>query len=409
MPESPYPMLSVDEALRIVLEHIPVLAPVRASFKQAQGRVLAETLRAPEPMPPFPAAGKDGFAVIAADTSPVRRIVGEQYAGYLADLRVTPGTAARVTTGAPLPSGADAVILVELTEERDGYITLHGQVSPGRDVRPVGEDIAMGQEILAAGTVLGPAELGLAATIGATEVSVYPAPRVAVLSTGDELAEPGESLRPGQIRDSNRFSLMAAVRTAGGEPVDLGIAGDRPGELESKIAEGLERADVLLTSGAVSMGQLDLLKPLLETWGTVHVGRVRLKPGKPLTFATVRGKPVFALPGFPVSSLATFELFARPALLKMQGYRHLARPRVRVRLTHPIRHEPDRAEYQRAVVVWRDGQLWATTTGSQASSRLLSMIGANAFLILPVGQGDCPAGEEVEAMLVGEIRNDPQA
>ncbi len=409
MPESPYPMLSVDEALRIVLEHTPVLAPVRVSFMQAQGRVLAEALRASEPMPPFPAAGKDGYAVIAADTSPVRRIVGEQYTGYMADLQVTPGTAARVTTGAPLPSGADAVIMVELTEERNGYVMLHGQVSPGRDVRPVGEDIAVGQEIVAAGTVLGPAELGLAATIGATEVSVYPAPRVAVLSTGDELVEPGESLRPGQIRDSNRFSLMAAVRAAGGEPVDLGIAGDRLTELESKVAEGLERADVLLTSGAVSMGSLDLLKPLLEAWGTVHVGRIRMKPGKPLTFATVRGKPVFALPGFPVSSLATFELFARPALLKMQGYRHLTRPRVRVRLTHSIRHEPDRAEYQRAVVVWRDGQLWATTTGSQASSRLLSMVGANAFLILPAGQGDCAAGEEVEAMLVGEIRDAPQA
>ncbi|MCC7355845.1 MAG: molybdopterin molybdotransferase MoeA, partial [Anaerolineae bacterium] len=299
-----------------------------------------------------------------------------------------------------------AVIMVELTEERDGQVTLHSQVTPGRDVRPVGEDIAAGQEVLVAGPVLGPAELGLVATVGATAVSVHPAPRAAVLSTGDELVEPGKPLRPGQIRDSNRFSLMAAVRAAGGEPIDLGIAGDRPGELERKVAEGLEKADVLLTSGAVSMGQLDLLKPLLEAWGTVHVGRIRMKPGKPLTFATVRGKSVFALPGFPVSSLATFELFARPALLKMQGLRHLARPRLRVRLAHPIRHEPDRAEYQRAVVTWRDGELWATTTGSQASSRLLSLVGANAFLILPEGQGNRAAGEEVEAMLVGEIRND---
>ncbi|MCC7354610.1 MAG: molybdopterin molybdotransferase MoeA, partial [Anaerolineae bacterium] len=197
MPESPYPMLSVDEALRIVLEHTPVLAPMRIPFVQAQGRVLAETLRALEPMPPFPAAGKDGYAVIAADTSPVRRVVGEQYAGYVADLRVTPGTAARVTTGAPLPPGADAVIMVELTEERDGQVTLHSQVTPGRDVRPVGEDIAAGQEVLAAGTVLGPAELGIVATVGATAVSVDPAPRAAVLSTGDELVEPGKPLRPG--------------------------------------------------------------------------------------------------------------------------------------------------------------------------------------------------------------------
>ena len=406
MPESPYPMLAVDDALRIVLAHTPVLAPVRIPFVQAQGRVLAEAVYAQDPVPPFAAAGKDGYAVIAADTSKVRRVIGEQYAGYVADFRVTPGTAARVTTGAPMPAGADAVIMIELAEERDGYVTLHGQVAPGRDVRPLGEDLAAGQEVLAAGTLLGPAELGLVATVGATAVSVYPAPRVAILSTGDELVEPGSPLHPGQIHDSNRFSLLAAVQAAGGEPVNLGIARDRPDELARQVAEGLDETDVLLTSGAVSMGQLDLLKPLLEQLGTVHVGRVRLKPGKPLTFATVRGKPVFALPGFPVSSLTTFELFTRPALLKLQGYRHVTRPWVRVRLTHAIRHDPERAEYQRAIVTWREGELQATTTGSQASSRLLSMVGANAFLILPEGQGDCAAGEQVEAMLVGEIRND---
>jgi molybdenum cofactor synthesis domain-containing protein len=407
MPESPYPMLSVEEALRIVLEHTPVLAPVRVPLRRALGRVLAEPLQAAEPMPPFPAAGKDGYAVVADDASTVRRVIGEQYAGYLVDLRVTPGTAVRITTGAPLPPGADAVIMVELATEQDGWVTLPGKVAPGRDVRPVGEDIAAGQEVLAAGTALGPAELGLAATVGVTELSVYPAPKVAILSTGDELVEPGAPLRPGQIRDSNRFSLTAAVQAAGGEPLDLGIAGDRPGELERKVADGLAQADVLLTSGAVSMGQLDLLKPLLESWGTVHIGRVRMKPGKPLTFATVRGKPVFALPGFPVSSLATFELFARPALLKMQGHRRLLRPRVQVRLTHVVRHDPERTEYQRAVVVWREGGLWATTTGSQASSRLLSMVGANAFLILPAGEGDRAQGEAVEAMLIGEILNEP--
>lgn len=399
-------MLSVEEALSVILAHVPVLAPVRVPLRQAQGRVLAEPLRAVEPMPPFPAAAKDGYAVVADDVSTVRRVIGEQYAGYLADLRVTPGTAVRITTGAPLPPGADAVIMVELAEERDGWVSLPGKVAPGRDVRPIGEDIAAGQEVLAAGTALGPAELGLAATVGMVELSVHPAPKVAVLSTGDEVVEPTTSPRPGQIRDSNRFSLMAAVQAVGGEPLDLGIARDQPGELERKVADGLAQADALLTSGAVSMGQLDLLKPLLESWGTVHVGRVRMKPGKPLTFATVRGKPVFALPGFPASSLATFELFVRPALLKMQGHRRLLRPRVHVRLTHAVRHDPERTEYQRAIVVWRDGELWATTTGSQTSSRLLSMVGANAFLILPAGKGDCAQGEQVEAILIGEIRSE---
>lgn len=404
MVESKYPLIPVEEAQRIVLEHTRLLEPVKVPLTEALGRVLAENIRADEDMPPFAASAKDGFAVIAADPSPDRRIIGEQTAGYVADLRVEPGTAARITTGAPLPPGADAVVMVEQTEEHDGHVVIHTTVQPGDDVRPPGQDVVKGQMVLAAGSALGPAELGVLATVGRSEVAVYPRPKVAVLSTGNELVEPGQPLRSGQIRDSNRYALMAAVTEAGGMPVSLGVARDNRADVESKINEGVLRGDVLLSSGGVSMGgEADLVKPLLEERGTVHFGRILVKPGKPVTFATVDGKPAFALPGFPVSSLVSFELFVRPALLKMQGHTRLYRPTRLVTLSHDVRHAPDRTEFQRAVVV-RQGDEWvATTTGFQGSGRLLSMVGANALLRLPHGWRDFTAGDQVEALIIGQI------
>ncbi|MFQ6014831.1 MAG: gephyrin-like molybdotransferase Glp [Anaerolineae bacterium] len=401
--ESKYPMIPVEEALRIVLEHTPVLEPRAVPFDRALGLVLAEDIRADEDMPPFPASAKDGYAVVAADRSPMRRLVGEQTAGFVADLRVEPGTAARITTGAPLPPGADAVVMVEFTEEYGDQVAIRKRVKAGDDVRPAGQDIARGELVLRRGTLLGAAEVGLLATIGYTVVKVYPHPKVAVLSTGNELVEPHQTPGPGEIRDSNRYALLAAVERAGAESISLGMARDEVKELEAKVREGLDKADVLLTSGGVSMGKLDLVKPLLERLGTVHFGRVFMKPGKPVTFATVGERLVFALPGFPVSSQVAFELFVRPALLKMAGHARLQRPRREVILTHDIRHSRDRTEYQRAAVTSRDGQYYATTTGSQVSGRLLSMVGANALLRLPHGHGDFAVGQKVEAILIGEI------
>jgi molybdenum cofactor synthesis domain-containing protein len=244
-------------------------------FDHALGLVLAEDIFADEPMPPFAAASVDGFAVIAADGSGPRRIVGDQMAGYVAGVQVKPGTAARVTTGAPIPSGADAMIMVEQTEEKNGYVhILTNDLQPGANIRPVGQDIETGQLVLPKGTVLGPAELGLLGTVGQTMVTVYRRPKVGVMSTGDEIVEPNELLNPGQIRDANRFTLMAAVRQAGAEPLDLGIVRDKANSLEATIERGLAEADALLTSGGVSMGQLDLVKPYLASRGRVHFGRV---------------------------------------------------------------------------------------------------------------------------------------
>lgn len=405
MPESPYPMLPVEEAIDIVLSQVHPLSPVGLPFTQVLGLVLAEDVHAAEPMPPFRAASVDGYAVIAADPSPARRLVGEQMTGFIGDLHVTPGTAVRTTTGAPIPAGADAMVMVEFTEEQDGYVEIKTPVEAGSNIRPIGQDLEQGQLVLARGTLLGAPEIGLLAMIGKSEVQVHPAPRVGVMSTGDELVEPDHPLKPGQIRDANRFSLMSAVREVGGVPIDLGRISDKATTLQESIENGLRQADALLTSGGVSMGQLDLVKPYLAERGTVHFGRVRAKPGKPVTFATLDGIPVFAMPGFPVSALVSFEIYVRPALLKMAGHSRLHRPRQRVTLAHHIRHAAGRTEFQRAIVTPDNhGRYTATNTGLQGSGRLLSMHGANALLILPFEQGDFPAGTQVEAIITGPLQ-----
>jgi molybdenum cofactor synthesis domain-containing protein len=405
MPESPYPMIEIAEALALIDEQVGPLPALVLPFAEALGLVLAEDVVADEPMPPFAAASVDGYAVVAADGPGWRQIVGDQMAGYVAELRLGPGTAARVTTGAPIPPGADAMVMIEETTEEAGRVHIKDRnIQPGNYIRPVGQDIQAGQRVLAQGTGLGPAELGLLATIGKTAVSVHRRPIVAVMSTGDEIVEPGAPLRPGQIRDANRFTLMSAVRQAGATPLDLGIVGDKAGSLEITIERGLAEADVLLTSGGVSMGQLDLVKPYLAARGTVHFGRVNTKPGKPVTFATVGGKPCFAMPGFPVSALVSFEIFVRPALLKMAGHRQTGRVREPAVLAHDVSHAAARTEFQR-VVLQRDptGKLMASTTGFQGSGRLLSMRGANGLIVLPHGQGDFAAGSVVEAILLDVV------
>ncbi|MDX1520912.1 MAG: molybdopterin molybdotransferase MoeA, partial [Anaerolineae bacterium] len=298
-----------------------------------------------------------------------------------------------------------AMIMVEETEEADGRVNIMVTgVQPGNNIRPVGQDIEVGQRVLAQGTVIGPAEMGLLGTVGKTEVRVYRRPTVAVMSTGDEIVEPYQTPRPGQIRDANRFTLMNAVRQAGAIPFDLGIVSDKHGSLQDTIERALAEADVLLTSGGVSMGQLDLVKPYLASRGTVHFGRVNTKPGKPVTFATVDGKPCFAMPGFPVSALVSFEIFVRPALLQMAGHPHTQRVREKARLAHDVSHSAARTEFQRVVLNRDDeGRLVASTTGFQGSGRLLSMSGANGLIILPHGQDDFTAGTEVDAVIIDTV------
>lgn len=414
MPASSYSMLPVPEALGIVLAQTELLPPETVPLTNALGRVLAADVHATDPLPPFPASIKDGYAVRAADGPGVYPVVGEATAGRLPTFAVAPGQIAYITTGAPVPEGADAVVMVEESEpQADGTVRILAQAKPGQDIRPVGVDVAAGELILRRGERLGAAEIGLLATVGASEISVFARPLVAILSTGDELVEPRTLPAPGRIRDSNRYMLMAAVQATGGIPFDLGISGDNPEELERRVRQGLRDADILLTSGGVSMGELDLIKPLLEASGTVHFGRIRMKPGKPLTFATAmvegRRKLVFGLPGNPVSSLVTFYLMTVPALRKMSGLPDAHLPRVQAHLAQPLTLDPERPEYHRATLTWSTalnhgaGGLLATSTGSQASSRLLSMRTANALLELPQQQGTLPAGAVVSALLIGEL------
>ena len=392
-----------DEARRIVLSHVSRLTTERVALDKASGRILAEDVVAAENHPSFAAATMDGYAVVADDASPWREVLGEQFAGQMLDLEVSEGAVVRIMTGAPMPRGADAVVRVEATESAEDHVViLQEQVAPGENIRAVGSDLRQGDLVLAAGTELGPAEIGLVAGVGVVPVPVSARPRVSVVSTGDELVEPGEPLRPGQIRDSNRFSLVAALVGAGATVVWSGKAPDSEVALRTLLEQRLVESDVVVTSGGVSMGDLDLVKPLLADLATVHFRRVFMKPGKPLHFATTSaGTVVFGLPGNPVSALVSFETFIRPALRSMMGCSTIDRPRVRATLAEETAPS-DRIEMQRATVrVNGEGMLVAATTGSQASSRLASFIGANALLVVPPRAMPYQPGERLDVILLG--------
>lgn len=394
-------MMHPDEARRIVLAATRPLPVEEVPLAEAAWRVLAQAAVADEDFPPFPAATMDGFAVLAADASPWREIVGEQTAGFVLDAEVSEGYAIRITTGSPLPRGADAVVPIERTELADDHVVIgQDDVHPGENVRQVGSDLRQGEEVLPAGTTLGPAELSLVAGLGLNPVPVRRRPRVSVLSTGDELVEPGQPVGPGQIRDSNRFGLMAALEGAGAEVIWHGSARDDRATLRERMERAMAASDVLVTSGGVSMGELDLVKPLLAELADVRIRRIFMKPGKPFTFAVADRCLVFGLPGNPVSALVSFETFIRPALRTMMGCAEIDRPRVSVTLesaTPPT----DRIEMQRATVrVDGEGRLLARPTGSQASSRLASFVGANALLVVPPRDTAYAAGEMVEAILL---------
>lgn len=401
--DSPFPMVSIAEAKRLIMAHAAPLGVETISALTAEGRVLAENIVSPEQIPDVPKASMDGYAIRAADGVAPRRVIAEVTAGQQAGLKIGPGEAARIMTGAPMPSGADAMIQVELTEERNGLLQIERPVALGNNIHTVGQDITLGEAVLSSGTALGSAEVGLLATLGLTRVQVYRRPRVAVLATGDEVVEPDAPREAGGVRDSNRYALLAAVREAGCEAIQLGIARDDLAVQRAAIQDGLERADVLITSGGVSMGTRDLIKSILAELGTIHFGRIAFKPGKPTTFATVGEKVVFGLPGYPVSSLVSFEVFVRPALRALMGDTRPDRPLVRVALSAPIRPSPDRPEYQRVTIRIDGGRLVATTTGGQGSSRLLSLRGANGLLLVPPGAETYPAGAELEALLVGVL------
>jgi molybdopterin molybdotransferase len=384
-----------------VLERTHFLGAQRVPLMDCAGRVLAEDIVASAALPALPSSAVDGYALRAADARKALRVAGESAAGRPFDSPLEPGTALRILTGGVLPEGADCVVMMEDVELSGDVVTIPGGLQPGQNFHAPGADLRAGEKVLPAGVQLGAAEIGLAAALGLAELPVGRRPRVALMSTGDELVEVGKTPARGQIPDSNRWALLAALREAGAEIRLLGIGPDEPDALRRLVVDALVGADVLVTSGGVSVGTHDLIKPLLESLGDVHIGRVKLKPGKPFTFATLpEEKLAFGLPGFPVSSLVTFEVFVRPALRKMQGFTQLQRPTLPVRLGYDARATADRTEYQR-VNLRRDGpDLVAVSTGSQSSSRLMSLAGAHALVRIPPGDQGIKAGAMVDAMIL---------
>jgi molybdenum cofactor synthesis domain-containing protein len=391
------------EALEIVLAHTALLPSEQVPLIEASGRILAADFVASADFPPFPASTMDGYAVISSDGSPWRDVVGVQAAGRLIDAEVTPGTAIKIMTGAPLPKGADAVVKVENTEVADDSVIIHQDfVEPGESVRQIGSDVKTGQLLVRAGSQIGPAEIGMLAAYGGDPVTVRRKPKVSIVSTGDELLEPSEPLTPGKIRDSNRYMLRSALESAGAEVIWAGKGPDVRAELEPLLVKLIADSDIVITSGGVSMGDLDLIKPILLELATVHFRRVFLKPGKPLNFATAGPTLIFGLPGNPVSALVGFEVFVRSAMRKMTG---AGEGPETVRVTLGTDTEPsDRVEYQRAILsVDCDGKLVAVANGPQGSSRLASFLGANALIVIPPRETIYRVGEMVDAMLIGPI------
>uniref|UniRef100_A0A7S0UQY7 Molybdopterin biosynthesis protein CNX1 n=1 Tax=Polytomella parva TaxID=51329 RepID=A0A7S0UQY7_9CHLO len=472
---SPYEMIPIPMAVRVALEQTSALRSEKVSIVQAVNRVLAQKVIAPDSVPPFPASIKDGYAVVSSDGPGVYDVIGESRAGYLDPIEVKKGTVAYITTGAPVPPGADAVLQIEDTEvalregNRISKVHIKKSVPSGYDIRPIGSDILVGSTVLDPGTLIGEAEVGILATVGVISVAVHRRPLVAVLSTGDEVVDPDSKPAPGQIRDANRALLLAALSKAGADTLDLGIAKDTEGHLEACLARALAAdVDVFITSGGVSMGDRDLVKPLLERNGVVHYGRVLMKPGKPLTFATLsklekvdrekesertRDKEeekekmeekkqkmlFFGLPGNPVSSFVCFHLVVLPVLRKMAGWNHPELRRIHVRIQNDIKMDPERPEYHRVQIAWAStsetrsethhaSQLrapldlitsWtpskandavkfefhAFSTGNQISSRLLSARTANGLLEVPQASGILKRGSVVPALLIDGLQS----
>uniref|UniRef100_A0A6Q2YEA6 MoaB/Mog domain-containing protein n=1 Tax=Esox lucius TaxID=8010 RepID=A0A6Q2YEA6_ESOLU len=400
---SPFPLTSMDKAFITVLEMTPVLGTEIINYRDGMGRVLAQDVYAKDNLPPFPASVKDGYAVRAADGPGDRFIIGESQAGQI---KKTPSEFHR----AVLPCGSPQVT-GSGTEELEVRILV--QARPGQDIRPIGHDIKRGECVLSKGTHMGPSEIGLLATVGVTEVEVQKFPVVAVMSTGNELLNPEDDLHPGKIRDSNRSTLLATIQEHGYPTINLGIVGDNPDDLLNALNEGISRADVIITSGGVSMGEKDYLKQVLDIdlHAQIHFGRVFMKPGLPTTFATVdidgARKLIFALPGNPVSAVVTCNLFVIPALRKMQGILDPRPTIIKARLSCDVKLDP-RPEYHRCILTWHHQEPlpWAQSTGNQMSSRLMSMRSANGLLMLPPKTEqyvELHKGEVVDVMVIGRL------
>ena len=411
-------LLPLADAQAHVLDRVGALDALTVATAEARGLVLAADVVSTEAVPPFANTAMDGYAVVAADTagSPPGRppvvlpVVGEVAAGHPAPRPLQRGEAMRIFTGAPMPEGADAVVMVERTERVDGgaAVAIHEAAAPGDHVRAAGDDVRVGDVVLTAGEALTAGHLGVLATIGVGEVTAHRRPRVGVLSTGDELVDDGRPLAPGQIRDANRAALLALLAEDGFEPIDLGLVPDDEARITAAIERGTTTCDAVLTSGGVSMGDIDLVKVVLDRIGDMRWMQIAIRPAKPFAFGVVGepGTPVFGLPGNPVSSMVSYELLARPALRRMAGHPEARwrRPSTAATAAEPFRRQPDGKLHLARVIGERDpeGGLRVRSAGGQGSHQLTGMARAHGLALLPDGDG-VAAGDAVQVLLRAEV------
>ena len=398
-------MLSFEQARATILSNISPTGAERAALLDALGRAVAEDVIALWDMPLCDNSAMDGFAVRAEDCSSIPAaltVIGYLPAGDIPTVALMPGCAIKIMTGAPIPPGCDAVVPFEETEEAGETVTLKERVVPRQHVRFRGEDVAAGQTVIPAGAVIRPFEISMLASFGKAFVPVHRRARVAVLSTGDELVEMGETPKPGQVINSNALSLAAAIREIGAEPVLLGIARDTRESLREKLAEGLKH-DALITSAGVSAGDRDLVREILEELGVeLLFWKVAIKPGGPTAFGRKGNIPIFALPGNPVSTMVTFEEFVRPALLRMMGHERVCRPLIQAVLANDVRKKPGKTTFIRVQIESREGRIFARSAGDQHTGILTTMLRADALAVLPADAAAVPAGEEVDVHLLRE-------
>jgi len=401
-------MIDINSALKQILEQIPILGKERINILSALGRVLAEDIAAPRHIPPWNNSAMDGYAVkwadikgAAPDKPVILRVIADLPAGQIFNGRVGEKEAVRIMTGAPIPEGADTVVPVEDTEKAGEAVKILQETPPGKNIRLAGEDVKQGEEILSSGTILQPAHIGMLASCQRAFVYVYQKPRVAILSTGDELIEIDEPWTEGKIVNSNAYSIASQVKMCAAEPIILGIAQDRLEDLLNKIQQGL-LADILITSGGVSVGDYDLVKDMLRKLGEINFWKVAMRPGQPLAFGLVSGKPLFGLPGNPVSSMVSFEQFVRPAILKMAGHTKIFRPTILAELGEDLEKKAGLTHFLRCRLLRENDKIIATTTGEQGSGILSSMVKAQGLIVLPAELTKARPGQKVKVMLLDQ-------
>jgi molybdopterin molybdotransferase len=400
-------MIAVEEALKVILGSVEVLGLERLPLMSSLGRILGEDIYAPYPIPSWDNSAMDGYAVMhkdiasASPENPARlEVIADLPAGYAPTRELKSGEAIRIMTGAPLPKGSDTVVMVEDTRKEKSQVAIFKAPSQGDNIRKAGEDVQKDSLVLSQGSIIHPADVGMLASLKRAVVSVYQKPTVAVVSTGDELIDVDGDLTAGKIVSSNTYSLASLVKDSGAHPLILGIAKDRPGELKAIFKAALT-ADMIISSGGVSVGDYDLVKDTLKELGAeMKFWKVAMRPGQPLAFGVIEGKPTFGLPGNPVSCMISFEQFVRPSILKAGGHKRLFRTLVEAELKESVTKKAGKKYFMRCIISREAGKYVVTTTGAQGSGILMSMVKANGLIVAPEEKTTLPAGEMVKVYLL---------